>query len=330
MVGEKIQNQNTCLPADCKKNVPFGVAFDNFDELCETLLGSNTLHDTMGIMYQAESISSECMNVPASTIGKGSNSRKRKLDVTVFNLQPYRKKPRMTIFEYQCRDVWKSMDTKRRKGHLDFTWMVCYGLITTNIPMWVGFNSQFYVDELQKQRRAIRTNDVELYSFALTPIIDLFFATNHVNYARWLTKFQLDLLNIDNTHPGLSDLLNSGLFTVRRTDHSFSRIPVDLTLEQSINANAASRQTGLSHMTNNFGARQRWMVTRPLRALMVSSILQMAGMSNPENASNELKPTRIMRDHEDYSKIVKQIKNSCDPFILPEDTDDSLINISTG
>ena len=29
-----------------------GLAFDNFDELSETLTGANTLHYTMGILYQ--------------------------------------------------------------------------------------------------------------------------------------------------------------------------------------------------------------------------------------------------------------------------------------
>ena len=30
-------------------NLPMGVAFDNFDELSNTLSGADTLHDTMGI-----------------------------------------------------------------------------------------------------------------------------------------------------------------------------------------------------------------------------------------------------------------------------------------
>ena len=67
--------------------------------------------------------------------------------------------------------------------------------------------------------RAIRTNDIDLFVHALTPI-NLFFATNHINYSRWLSKFQLDLLNIDNTHPGLRGILEGGAFSVRRTNKS--------------------------------------------------------------------------------------------------------------
>ena len=32
--------------------VPSGLAFDNYDRYVETLSGKNTLHDTVGIMYQ--------------------------------------------------------------------------------------------------------------------------------------------------------------------------------------------------------------------------------------------------------------------------------------
>ena len=92
---------------------------------------------------------------------------------------------------------------------------------------------------------------------ALTPIIALFFSTDHVNYCQYLTKYQLDLMNIDDTHPGLKAILKKSVFTVRRTDHPFSRIPTDLTLEQTINADAASRLTGITPFTNDYSARLR-------------------------------------------------------------------------
>ena len=106
-----------------------------------------------------------------------------------------------------------------------------------------------YIQHYQLLDRAVRTNNVELFIYALTPIVGLFFATNHINYARWMTKYQLNLLNIDDTHPGLRTLLEKGAFTVRRGDNHFSRCPVDLVLESPVNADAASRLTGLSAAT---------------------------------------------------------------------------------
>ena len=66
-----------------------------------------------------------------------------------------------------------------------------------------------------------------------------------------LSRYCLRLLNIDNTHPGLRDLLQGGAFSVGRTSTSLSRTPVDMTLEQMVNADAASRLTGLSSFTNS-------------------------------------------------------------------------------
>ena len=92
---------------------------------------------------------------------------------------------------------------------------------------------------------------------------------DHPNYARWMAKYQLYLLNMDETHPGLRDILKAGGFAVRRTDHSFSRCPVDLTLEQMVNADAASCQSGIIHATNNFGAQYRWSTTKSANVFLI-------------------------------------------------------------
>ena len=138
--------------------------------------------------------------------------------------------------------------------------------------------------------RAIRTNDLQLYIYTLTPIIDLFFAMNHLNYARWLSKFQLDLMNVDDSHPGLNAILENGSFSIRRTDKQFSRIPIDLTLEQTVNADASSH---LSTMTNNYSARFRWMATNAIRASFVNLIEEMAGLVATKDGTVELQPSRI-------------------------------------
>ena len=112
---------------------------------------------------------------------------------------------------------------------------------------------------------------------------DLFFATNHVNYSRWLTKFQMYLLNIDDTHPGLREFFEKGVFSVRRTPHQFSRCPVDLTLEQTVKVDAASRQTHLISTTNS--ARLRWMLTKSSRAAFIGMVQEMAGLTTKEDVT---------------------------------------------
>lgn len=178
--------------------------------------------------------------------------------------------------------------------------------------------------------RAIRTNNVADFSHALTPLIEIFFTTNHINYARWLTKYQLDLLNIDQTHPGLRSILEKGAFTVKCTKKAFSHSPVDLTLEQTINADAASQQTGITTLTNNYSARMRWMLTKSARSAIVTSVQEMAGIGNVDDPTAELRGARVRHDNTDVRKVITQIQDTCNPFTGTVSESSTLFNISTG
>ena len=48
-----------------------------------------------------------------------------------------------------------------------------------------------------------------------------------------------------------------GMFSLRRTSKSYSRTLIDLAIEQTITADAASQNTGLKYITNSIAARQR-------------------------------------------------------------------------
>jgi len=51
--------------------------------------------------------------------------------------------------------------------------------------------------------RACRTNDVSLYTYALGLMCPMFFATHKPNYARWMSLYHLNLLNMEASHPGI-------------------------------------------------------------------------------------------------------------------------------
>ena len=78
---------------------------------------------------------------------------------------------------------------------------------------------------------------------------------------------------------------------MRRTEHDFSRIAVDLTLEQTINADAASRLTGINSFTNNYTARLRWMITKSTLASFITSLLEMTGLNTKEDATQYVQPS---------------------------------------
>ena len=71
----------------------------------------------------------------------------------------------------------------------------------------------------------------------------------------------LRLLNIESTHPGLKQLHQNGSFFVRLSEISFARQPIDIAVEVTINADAASPTTGISAFSHSISATTRWNVT---------------------------------------------------------------------
>jgi hypothetical protein len=67
---------------------------------------------------------------------------------------------------------------------------------------------------------------------------------NNVNYARYMLVYITDLEKMQKTHPELYQNFRKSGFGIKRTPKPFSKIPIDLTLEQTINAESASRSLG--------------------------------------------------------------------------------------
>lgn len=82
----------------------------------------------------------------------------------------------------------------------------------------------------------------------LPKITNLFFICNQQNYARWTLKYYSNLLNVNETHPVLLEQFQQGSFGIQRTNKPFSKQSIDLVMEQTINADAARRLTGISFL----------------------------------------------------------------------------------
>ena len=165
-----------------------------------------------------------------------------------------------------------------------------------------------------------------MYIYALSKINNIFFTFNNINYARWLAWYINNLLNIDNTHPGLKKNITFG---VKRTDKPFSTVPLDLTLEQTINAEAGRRLTGIMHLTNSISARARWAINHGLRCALISFALNISGLSSKNDITNDLFTHRINRGIADMNKVIVAFNDRINPF-CKETRKDVLCNISTG
>jgi len=147
---------------------------------------------------------------------------------------------------------------------------------------------------------AYRTNNLQLSIYPLGQMCPIFFAGNRPNNLRWMVCYYHNLKNMNNTHPGV------------RTNKSFSRFPVNITLEKTVNADAASRLIWIAALSKSDSTRQRWMITRAVRSCTVGSLLDKAGFKSKEDISKTLKPYRVIQDKKHFSK--RNQNNTVNPF----------------
>lgn len=212
------------------------------------------------------------------------------------------------------------------KRYAEYTELTLSGQHGSTARFWMLYIK--LVQIFMQFSRAYRTNDLELFVYTLGEMCPIFFAGNRPNYARWMVRYYHNLMNMDSTHPGVRNMLEQGALSVRRTNKTFSRTQVDITLEQTVNADAASRLTGITAFNPSDSARQKWMITRAVRSRIVGSLLAKAGLKSHEDVSKALKPYRVTRDNNDLWKLIDAIKNTMNPF--NQCMDDNLYCITTG
>ena len=152
----------TVIPGLCT-----GLAWDNYDENSETLSGRGTIHDTVGICYQnIEPVIEEpeqMDNGPdnATPLTCEHVGKKPKLKRTFCTkdtaLEPYRKKPKISDFQYQVKESVRPATLKYIEGR-DTFWMMNVAMSSDPTPMWPGWNALVTEDPLPQQRIAYMEN----------------------------------------------------------------------------------------------------------------------------------------------------------------------------
>lgn len=139
----------------------------------------------------------------------------------------------------------------------------------------------------------------------------ILFTFNHQNYAKWLCRFNDNLENIEKSNAEFAQLQN-GAFSIRRSNRNFSRSPIDLTLEQTINANAGNRLKGISAFTNNINARKKWATTHSIRTFRVHQFYEFIGIINLHDLSENHSKTKVYAERVD--RFICAVEESLNPF----------------
>ena len=192
---------------------------------------------------------------------------------------------------------------------------------------WIGYVNLMNLYQLLV--RSAREGDLPLYTFCLSQISDLFFTFNQPNYARWTVRYHDNLLKLKESHPEVYKSFSKGFFGIKQTNKKFSRLPVDLTLEQTINTDAATQKVGITNLTNSISARQKWAECHYIRTEIISNLKDDLNLSSKDDISKELKQSWIEKDNSDLLKLIDTVKGTMNPFDFNLDKN-TLYNIGTG
>ena len=106
----------------------------------------------------------------------------------------------------------------------------------------------------------------------------------------------------------------------------FSRTPVDLALEQTVNRDAASRLKGITAMANNYNARLRRMLTKAGRTALVSKLQEITEINIKQDVIADMKPSKLKRNTGDLKRVIEKMKETCKPF--KEEPKDKLLALA--
>ena len=93
--------------------------------------------------------------------------------------------------------------------------------------------------------RSIKTNHIDSYKDALFEICGIFFVLNKSNYSWWMTYYILELENLQNNKPQLTEYLKKETFSINRTGKPFSRVAFDIALKQKSDAEVKNCLNGI-------------------------------------------------------------------------------------
>ena len=157
----------------------------------------------------------------------------------------------------------------------------------------------------------------------------MFFSLNHPNFALWIVKYHNSLLTLEEMHSETFREYQNGMFNINRTTKFFSRSRFDFTLEQTINADAASQGTGIASMTNSISACQCWTESHLLRATMISYLNEDLNITKREDITETLKASNANKDNLTVKEI-KPITETSFHFFKKNAGPYRLVDICTG
>ena len=173
--------------------------------------------------------------------------------------------------------------------------------------MHVCWNS--YIDMVNWLLLFIRSTmqaNWDLHLVCIREMISWVHAYDRINYARYPPLYWAQMKALPTSHPEANTYLQNGGFAIQRSHASpFSLIPIDQTIEQTVNRDTKTKG-GTVGFSLNRGAVQRWMLTAYERAAVTQNLKKMMGIKQSETSA--MKEMRIARISRDIRKVIEVLE----------------------
>lgn len=177
--------------------------------------------------------------------------------------------------------------------------------------------------------RATRIGCWDLHLLSVREMLPWMFAYDRTNYARYLTLYWCEMTVLPESHPQAFRALEQGQFAVQRSrGGTFSQVPVDQTIEQTLNRDTKTKG-GIIGISLNRGAVQRWILTAHDRADVARQCRILVGIQDCSNPPKDEGISRMKKDEKDVQSVMCNLQTWVNPFELRE-SDDSLVNLASG
>ena len=202
---------------------------------------------------------------------------------------------------------------------------ICFASAGPTVQFWLSYMEMASL--LLLFITSTREADWELHLECIRGMLPYFFAYDHQNYSRYVSYYWASMSALAQTHPTAAQELKGGEFGVQRNPKVQHQIPMDMTIEQTINRDTKTHG-GIIGFSRSSRAVQKWIATAHQRAEMTRNCRQMAGeAASKERLHKDASTARMKQDEADVLAIVTTIESWGNPFTLRYS---GLVNISTG
>ena len=134
-----------------------------------------------------------------------------------------------------------------------------------------------------------------------------------------MALYSLELRSLPKENPILIEILHNEGFSVNRTGNSFSGVGVDMTLEQTINAEAKNPLKDIMSYLDIASAVNRSVVTNSMKNQLVNSLLELVDLKHTIDGSKESRQSRIETEKYDLENTTSLLRLTLNLFCCRTD-----------